>query len=259
MYLEHKGINIFYTDQGKGNAIILLHGFLENAKMWEPFIPTLSKKNRVISIDLLGHGNTGCLGYVHSMELMAETVEILLNYLQIKRSIIIGHSMGGYVALAFAEKNPEALISLCLMNSTANADTSEKKKNRDRAVLAVKQNHKRFIRMAIGNLFSLKNRLIFSEKIKTVIIEAQQTPLQGIIAALEGMKTRENRQVFFNSSSYNKMLIISKKDPVLNYELLISQTENTDIEVVHFPDGHMSHIENKDEFLQIIMYFIEKL
>lgn len=86
------------------------------------------KKNRIICIDLLGHGHTGCLGYVHSMELMAETVEAVLKHLKITRSTFIGHSMGGYVALAFAEKNPDALRGLCLMNSTASPDTLEKKK-----------------------------------------------------------------------------------------------------------------------------------
>ena len=194
MYLKHKGINIFFTDQGKGNAIVLLHGFLENASMWQPFTSTLSKKNRIICIDLLGHGHTGCLGYVHSMELMAETVEAVLKHLKITRSTFIGHSMGGYVALAFAKKNPDALKGLCLMNSTASPDTLEKKKNRDRAILAVKQNHKTFIRMAIANLFKPENRTVFFEKIIAVIEDAQKTPLQGIIAALEGMKIRKNRE-----------------------------------------------------------------
>ena len=258
MYLEHKGINIFFTDQGKGNAIVLLHGFLENASMWEPFTSTLSKENRIICIDLLGHGRTGCLGYVHSMELMAETVEAVLKHLKITRSTFIGHSMGGYVALAFAKKNPDALKGLCLMNSTASPDTLEKKKNRDRAILAVKQNHKTFIRMAIANLFKPENRTVFFEKIIAVIEDAQKTPLQGIIAALEGMKIRKNREALLHFTPFKKMMILGKKDPALSYKDLISQIKNTDVELVEFPDGHMSHIENKDEFLRTIVYFIEK-
>jgi len=68
MILKYNGIPVFYTDKGHGTALILLHGFLENSTIWNPFIPHLSKDNRVISIDLLGHGKTGCLGYVHTME-----------------------------------------------------------------------------------------------------------------------------------------------------------------------------------------------
>ncbi|MCL6293757.1 alpha/beta fold hydrolase [Jejuia spongiicola] len=257
MILVHKGINIFYKDEGKGQAIVLLHGFLENSKMWDAFIPQLTQKNRVVCIDLLGHGQTDCLGYIHSMELMANAVEAILNHLKIKQSIFIGHSMGAYVALAFAEKKPEAVAGLCLMNSTAKEDSKERKKNRDRAILAVKQNHKTFIRLAINNLFSPKNRTALVEDIKQITNEALQTPLQGIVAALEGMKIRPNREIILSSKKFKVMMIISKKDPVLDYSLLILQAKEIKAKVVEFPDGHMSHIENKSDFLQHIMHFIE--
>lgn len=258
MILQYKGINVFYTDEGNGNAIVLLHGFLENSTMWNPFIPELSKNNRIICIDLLGHGKTECLGYIHTMELMADIVDVVLNHLKINKSTIIGHSMGGYVALAFAEKNPDKLNGLCLMNSTALADTVEKKQNRDRAIVAVKQNYKTFIRIAVNNLFRPKNRIAFANKIKDVVNEALQTPLQGIIAALEGMKIRNDRTHILKLSSFKKMMIISKKDPVLDYNSLIAQTQNNNITVVEFPDGHMSQIENESAFLINIMHFIEK-
>jgi pimeloyl-ACP methyl ester carboxylesterase len=257
MIIQHKGINIFYTDKGKGSAVVLLHGFLENTSMWHTFIPELSKKNRVICIDLLGHGQTECLGYIHSMETMAEVVGAVLQHLKIHRPILIGHSMGGYVALAFAEKNPDTVKGLCLLNSTANADTAEKKKNRDRAIKAVKQNHKTFVRMAIIALFRPKNRTIFAKEIKAVKKEALKTPLQGIIATLEGMKIRNNREVLLHFSPYKKMLILGKKDPVLNYKSLIKQTMDSEVKLVELPDGHMSHIENAEETLGALKTFIK--
>jgi pimeloyl-ACP methyl ester carboxylesterase len=256
MILEYKGINVFYTDNGKGNCVILLHGFLENSSMWGNMIPKLSENNRVVCIDLLGHGKTGCLGYIHTMELMSEAVEAVVNQLKIQNAIFIGHSMGGYVALAYAEKNPKSISGLCLMNSTSIADTEEKRENRDRAIVAVKQNHRTFIRLAIVNLFRPKNQIIFSEKIKGLINEALETPLQGIIAALEGMKIRKNRAFLLHNLTSKKMMIIGKKDPVLDYDSLIEQTENTNVKIVEFPDGHMSHIENEGDLLQEIMYFI---
>lgn len=258
MILKYKGTNIFFTDEGKGNALVFLHGFLENSNMWSAFVPVLTKKNRVICIDLLGHGKTDCLGYVHSMELMAEAVEAVLKYLKLRRFTIIGHSMGGYVALAFAEKNPDALKGLVLVNSTALADSNEKKNSRNRAIDAVKQNHKTFIRMAIGNLFRPKNRKLFAKDIKIIIQEALQTPVQGIIAALEGMKIRDDREILLHFTPYKKMIIIGKKDPVLNYSTLIEQTKNTEVICEELPDGHMSHIENSDALLDKIMNFIEK-
>ena len=84
MILEHKGINIFYTDEGKGEAIVLLHGFLENSSMWQYLIPDLVEKNRVITIDLIGHGQTGCLGYIHTMEMMAEAVNKVISFLKMR-------------------------------------------------------------------------------------------------------------------------------------------------------------------------------
>lgn len=258
MILEHKGTTIFYSEQGVGDCIVLLHGFLENSNMWNDLIPEISKKHRIISIDLLGHGKTGCLGYVHTMELMADVVAVVLNHLKIKKAYLIGHSMGGYVALAFAEKNPNKVRGLCLMNSTTTADNMARKQNRDRAIIAVKQNHKTFIRLAIGNLFRPKNRKIFSEKIKDITQEALEMPLQGIIAALEGMKIRKNRSAFFKQAHFKKMIIIGRKDPVLEYTALIQIATSSNAEIVEFSDGHMSHIENKKELTYNILHFIEK-
>ena len=258
-FILFKNTKISYSDHGKGNALVLLHGFLENSSMWNDFIPQFSKKNRVIAIDLLGHGQTECIGYIHSMELMAEAVFMVLKHLKIRRSKFVGHSMGGYVALAFAELYPDAVKGLCLMNSTVKPDSKQKKKNRDRAIKAVKQNHKTFVRVSISNLFRPKNRRIFNKEIKQVKQEALKTPLQGIVAALEGMKIRQDREALLHFGPYKKMMIISKKDPVLNYTSLKEQVENTDTLVVELPDGHMSHIENKTDFTYSIMHFIEKL
>tara|TARA_R110002049_G_scaffold90686_2_gene227152 strand:- start:73681 stop:74460 length:780 start_codon:yes stop_codon:yes gene_type:complete len=259
MILQYKAINIFYTDTGKGNPVVFLHGFLETSNIWNPFVSNISQNHRVVCIDLLGHGSTGCLGYIHTMELMAECVEAVLKHLKITESTLVGHSMGGYVALAFAEKNPNALKGLCLMNSTSKADSSERKRNRDRAILAVKQNHETFTRMAIANLFRPKNRTIFHKEIDLIKKEAMMMPLQGIVAALEGMKIRKDRAFILKNPDFEKMMIASKKDPVLNYDGLVGETKNTEVEFIDFPDGHMSHIENKDLFLQTIMYFIEKI
>ncbi len=257
MILQNKGINIFYTDTGKGPTIVLLHGFLENASMWNPFIPTLSKRYRLISIDLLGHGGTGCIGYIHTMEEMAAAVRAVLQHLNIRRSIFIGHSMGGYVALAFAEANPDALKGLCLLNSTASADSDEKRKNRDRAIKVVKEHHKAFVRMSISALFRPKNRTVFSKEIKHIQKEAINTPLQGIVAALEGMKIRNDREVLLHFSPYKKMMILGKKDPVLEFHSIKEQTQNAEVYLVELPDGHMSHIENFEDTLKALKTFVK--
>lgn len=258
MHIIHKGATINFTDEGSGNSVVLLHGFLENSTMWDTIKPELLKKNRVITIDLLGHGETGCLGYVHTMEQMAEAVETVLHHLKIRRAVFVGHSMGGYVALAFAEKLPDNVKGLVLMNSTTRADSEERKINRDRAIKAVKLNHKSFVRMAISNLFRPKNRTVYAETIKEVKKQALKTPLQGIIAALEGMKIRNDREALLHFSPYKKMMMIAKHDPILNFEDCLDQVEGTTVEKEILPDGHMSHIENQEEVLYALTAFLKR-
>ncbi len=253
----YKNTKISYSDTGKGNAVVLLHGFLENQTMWQDLVPELSKKHRIITIDLLGHGETECLGYVHSMEDNAEIVQAVLSKLRIRKAVFVGHSMGGYVALAFAELYPENVRGLVLMNSTSKADSDERKANRDRAIKAVKKDYTTFIRLSIGNLFSPNNRERLIDEIEKVKIEALKTPLQGVVASLEGMKIRNDREVLLHLTPYPKMLILGKNDPVLIYEDSLDQIEGTAVKLVTFPDGHMSHIENRDALKAVLLAFFK--
>lgn len=255
----YKNTKISYSDTGKGTAIVLLHGFLENKTMWQDFIPELNLKNRIITIDLLGHGETECLGYVHSMEDNADVVHEVLSNLRIRKAVFVGHSMGGYVALAFAELFPESIKALVLLNSTSRADSDERKANRDRAIVAVKQNYASFIRMSIANLFSEDNREKLIDEIEKVKTEALKTPLQGIVASLEGMKIRKDREVLLHLTPYPKLLILGEKDPVLNLVETKEQIENTTVQLMTFPDGHMSTIENKKELLKVLSLFFKNI
>ncbi|MEO4004044.1 MULTISPECIES: alpha/beta hydrolase [unclassified Flavobacterium] len=252
-----KNAKIAYTDTGKGTALVFLHGFLENAGMWDFYTTAFSQKYRVITIDLLGHGQSESIGYIHSMEDMADAVQTVLSELRIRKAVFIGHSMGGYVALAFAELYPDHVKGMVLLNSTSRADSEERKRNRDRAIVAVKQSYTNFIKMSIANLFSEDNRDRLADAIETAKTEALKTPLQGIIAALEGMKTRNDREVILHFAPYPIMLILGKKDPVLNYQDSLEQIENTGVKLVTFNDGHMSHLENQDELLTVLRDFFK--
>jgi pimeloyl-ACP methyl ester carboxylesterase len=255
----YKNTKISYSETGKGSAIVLLHGFLENQSMWQNLVPELSKKHRIIAIDLLGHGESGCLGYVHSMEDNAAAVRAVMSELRVRKAILVGHSMGGYVALAFAELYPASVKGLVLLNSTSKADSEERKANRDRAIKAVKKDYSTFVRLSIANLFSEENREKMIDEIENVKTEALKTPLQGIIASLEGMKIRKDREPLLRSSPYPILLILGKKDPVLNYEDGLKQIENTNVKLISFPDGHMSHIENREELKKVLLDFFKSI
>ncbi len=225
--------------------------------MWDFSIPEMAKNHRVIAIDLLGHGQSECLGYIHTMEDQADMVFAVLQHLKIKKGTLIGHSMGGYVALAFAELYSENLKSLVLMNSTSYEDSPERKKNRERAIKMVKKDYTTFVRLSIANLFSEANRVILADEIENVKLEALKTPLQGIIAAQEGMKIRKDRELILQALKIPTLLILSKKDPVLDYEENLKQIENTTIQLATFADGHMSHIENREKSLLVLLDFVD--
>ena len=126
-FFTYKNTTIRYHISGKGAAVVLLHGFLEDLTLWDTITPVLSKRNRVVAIDLLGHGKSDNLGYIHTMEEQAEMVKAVLKHLKLRKYTFIGHSMGGYISLAFTKIYPDSVKGICLMNSTAEADTKEKK------------------------------------------------------------------------------------------------------------------------------------
>lgn len=218
-----KQAKISYTDKGKGNTIVFLHGFPESKEIWKELSLKLSRKFRIITMDLPGHGSSDCIGYVHSMELMAECVKALLKKLRLRKVILVGHSMGGYVALAFAELFSDNLKGLCLFHSTALADSEEKKKERDRAVAAVKKNHKSFVRQIVKKLFTPVNLKKLKLKVQLLQRIAEETPKQGIIAGLEGMKERRNREVVLKFAPYPVLFIAGKKDPIIPLESIKEQ------------------------------------
>lgn len=258
-FINYKSAQIHFTDDGKGDVVLLLHGFLENSTMWNNLIPHLTKTHRVLCVDLLGHGKSDSIGYVHTMEAMANAVTAVLDYLKIKTVIIVGHSMGGYVGLALLNLNPDVITGFCLLNSTAVEDSIIKKNNRDRAINAVKSDYKIFVSFSIANLFSSESRILHKEAYQNVKTEALKTPLQSIVASLEGMKIRKDRLELFKNSNIPKLVIIGKNDQILDYKLQHSYYKNSDIQLVEFPDGHMSHIENNTEFTYNIMHFIENI
>lgn len=255
--INFKNIDIYFSYQGKGTAVVLIHGFLENSTMWKNIIPEISKKNNVISIDLLGHGKTACLGYVHSMELFAETIAAVLKHLKIRKCILIGHSLGGYVALAFAEKFPQKIKGLCLLNSTSNEDNAERKILRLRANKMIKNNFTNMVRMSFANLFGKKSKVFFKNEMELALQEALQTPIQSYIAANEGMRIRENRNNVLAKNSFNKLLIIGKEDLILDFETSLQEAKKTNTEIVVLNGGHMSHIENKAELITALKMFLK--
>lgn len=258
MILEHKGTSIFYQDSGKGPVILLLHGFLENVTMWKDVSAELQKTHRILSIDLLGHGKTGCLGYIHTMDAMADAVLAVLHHLKIDRFSIVGHSMGGYVALSIAEKHSNKIDGLCLMNSTAQEDSEERKAIRTRANKMAQENFTSMVKMSVFNLFYQENLKRLTEEVSLVKKEALKTSLQGYLACQEGMKIRPNREDIVQSKKFKTLYILGENDPILDVNLIKKEAEKSNSEIVVFNGGHMVHLENKAALNKVLLDFTSK-
>lgn len=246
-----------FSDKGKGRVIVLLHGFLESLEIFDELSHALSKNFRVISIDLPGHGKSDCIGYVHSMELMAESVKAVMEHLNLRKYIMVGHSMGGYVALAFAELYPDNLKGLCLLHSTAWGDTPEKKRERTRTINAVKRDHSGFVKTLVNKLYATSNRARLHNEIKKHRAIARKVSKRSIIAALEGMKERVNRELLLRFAPFPVLFIVGKKDSVIPWETMMSQAESPQRSrlLLLEDSGHMGFFEAKKETLEELSRF----
>lgn len=257
-FISYKNAKISFSSKGSGKAIVFLHGFLENKTMWNSIVELYSTSYKIITIDLLGHGKSECLGYLHTMDEFAGSVEAVLKHLKIRRVILIGHSLGGYVSVAFAKKYPEKVKAICLMNSTAQADDEEKIQLRKRAIKLIQTNFDAMVRMSFANLFCSSSRVLFKEKVDKAIDEALKTPVQGYIAATEGMIVRENQIFFLQESDFKKYMIIGKKDPVLDFNSLQDECVSTNTKPYILDGGHMSHIENYEALVVCLKEIIRE-
>lgn len=259
-YAEFKKIKVAYTDVGKGRVIVLLHGFLGSHEIWSEFSKKLSKRFRVIAIDLPGHGKTPSIGYYHSMELLAQSVKAVLDSIGVRRYVIAGHSMGGYTSLAFAELYPENVSGICLVNSTSYADPEEKKRDRDRVIRLVKREHKYYVAEVVTSLFAPDNIAKLPDEVEKVKQIASAVTQQSIINSLEGMKERKSRDLILKFADYPVLFVIGKKDGVINYETMYPQMGLCKYpSVLMLEDvGHMAFYEASKQTLKELAGFSDR-
>jgi pimeloyl-ACP methyl ester carboxylesterase len=251
---------VTFSDTGKGRVVVLLHGFLGSYEIWEQTISNLSKSYRVIAIDLPGHGGTDNFGYVHSMELLAKCVKAVLDHCRVKRYVLIGHSMGGYVALAFADLFPDNISGICLYHSSAYADSEDKKRDRSRSVKVVKANHKIYTSEVIRNLFATKNLKYLKKELAFASRIAGKMNKRGIIASLEGMKDRTDRRIILALVEYPIMMVIGEHDNVLPAAQLLEQAEKIHNKQILYleHDGHMGFLESPKVSYKALRRFLRK-
>ncbi len=255
---------IRYNDTGdysRDKTIVLLHGYLETLEVWNDISNELSKNYRIIAPDLPGHGETKNTEEIQTMESMADAVFYLLEQLHIKQCYLIGHSMGGYVTLAFAQKYADRLNGFSLFHSSAKNDSEEKKKSRDEQIQLIENGRKEeIINKHAPGLFAKENEEKFQNEIETIKKQALNIPDEGIIAALKGMKERPERVDLLQSPPVPILFIIGKKDNFIPYPVAKEQAELSDeIQAIELENsGHIGFIEEKRKVLEMITDFAGK-
>ncbi|MAY83916.1 MAG: alpha/beta hydrolase [Flavobacteriales bacterium] len=254
-----RGVPISYRDEGSGRALILLHGFLASHRLWDDQFEDLTKRYRVIAPDLPGHGDSGSLGYLHSMELMAEMVHALIKHLGLRKVVLLGHSLGGYVSLAFAEKYTDKLKGLILLNSTAAADTAQRKVSRDQLIKMLPKKFKMVISSLVESFF-----VIYGHRRITSLRKYKRWALQcdpkGIAANVRGMKDRKEREIILKFAPYPYLIIGGDEDPIISIEQSEAEARLNPLgELIMLEDsGHMTPLEKPWFLNKLILNFLRE-
>ncbi len=250
---------IRYTDSGEGIPTVFLHGYLEAKEIWQPFTKELPVGIRSICIDLPGHGQSTFRGDTITMEYMAQTIKHVLNNLRVNQCVVIGHSMGGYAALAFAELYPNMLLGLVLFHSTANPDTPEKRESRAIDIDLIMQGEKgRVVANAIPKGFATHNLIPLKDYVNWALNIAQRTPSNGIAACLRGMSVRKDRNFILGTPKCPTLLIFGSKDNHIHLqtaESISGRFAECESAFLH-NSGHMGFLEETGESLRVLVPFI---
>ena len=240
---------LHYRIEGEGETIVFLHGFMESMSMWE-YLSLQELKFQKVFIDLPGHGNSELNADfgAPSMQYYLNEVMRVINHLKIKKFSVIGHSMGGYVALLLKEQ----LLGcgkVVLLNSNFWSDSEQKKKDRVRIADIAFKAKRILIQESIPNLFG--NPTDFQIEIEKLKSEAIQMSSESIAYASLAMRERDD---FSDSLRLNKddyFIIHGVNDRLVQTEEIQSKLGDTKQLFLIENAGHMVHIENPIVLLRI--------
>ena len=253
-------VNFF--EVGSGNTIVFLHGYLESVEVWKEFVEGFYKSFRVVLVDLPGHGLSKLEKEAVSMDEMAYAVNEVLNPLGISYAVIVGHSMGGYVTLAFAELFPEKVKGLVLFHSHPNPDPPEKLASRLSDIERVNSGFlPKIIEISIPKLFADENVEPFADYVSKSKQIALQTSATGVAAALRGMVSRKDRNEVVDRVSSPTLMIFGRKDNLIPSDVASEIVKKHPASRVCWLEnsGHMGFVEEKDYATKAIASFLTEV
>ena len=250
--------SISFFEKGKGQPVVLIHGFCEIGEMWRHFATSLSNEFRVICPDLPGCGKSPLTLSKNNLEEVAVQLEEWMEENSIYDPILIGHSLGGYVTLALLELMGNKLKAVGLFHSTAFADDEEKKGMRDRTVIFLKKHGvDKFVTSFVPPLFPEERREELDAEINLAIEQAKHSTLEGLIGFTKAMRDRKDRFEVLKNFPGPKLMIAGTLDGAVKIEASrkhkVAVTDYFELENT----GHVGMIERKEESLKIVREFCE--
>lgn len=244
---------------GSGDAVVLLPGFAETSSIWENTARLLEKKFQVILPDYPGMKNCSyTTSRMQSLDQLAEGLQELLREENIQKFHFFGHSMGGYIALAFWELFPQAVSSIGLIHSTAEADDAQKKKLRTKVMehLAT-ENPRRILANSIPALFS--NQEKYGDVIQQLVETGCLFENEALICYYKSMRDRQDRTHLLRESKAPILIVSGKNDKAVAYERLQIQSKLSDYCHLKTMEhvGHMSMYEDLESLNNILLDFLD--
>ncbi|CAM4020637.1 alpha/beta hydrolase [Paenibacillus alkaliterrae] len=249
------------AEDGISEVVVLLHGYCGGSAYWEHIAEELEQSVRLIAPDLRGHGLSSAPNdEVYSMELYAEDIAHMLIQLQLHNVILLGHSFGGYITLAFAEKYEKKLSGFGLIHSTPLEDSDAARQNRDKAVAALEENGvQAFVDGLVPKLFAPANLETMREEVELAKQIGYGTALQGAIGTAKGMKARANRTRVIENTNLPVLLVSGANDKLIPAENTFAAGNGATVKTRLESAGHMGMIEQPKELAATILDFVKKI
>ena len=264
MLAQINGLQMWYEDLGNADAlpVVLIHGFPFSHDMWRPQSAALTGRVRVVQYDLRGHGQTSSGDGQYPFEFFVDDLIALLDHLKIRKAILCGLSMGGYIALRTVERNPERVLALILADTQAKADSNETKLKRAASIKAIKTDGvNAFAENFLKTAFTPRSLAPKSESVTTIQSIIESTSPQGICGALLALATRTDTTMSLLAIQVPTLILVGEYDaltPISASQELHDRIRRSEMKVIKNA-AHLSNLENSEDFNKQVIDFLSRL
>lgn len=259
--IQYNQTKVNYAIYGNGLPVVLIHGFGEDGSIWINQIPLLEKTFKLIIPDLPGSSKSErLLSENPSIEDYATVIHAIIKNEDIHSFVIIGHSMGGYIALAYGEKYPTFIKGLGLFHSTAFADSSNKIEARKKSISFIEEHGSQaFLKTSTPGLFY--NQQIHQAAINNLISNGITIEKQTLIEYYQAMMNRPDRTAVIQKASFPILFIAGQHDIAVPITDSLKQSHWANATHFHILEnsGHMGMIEENEKANEILLEYLNAI